>query len=172
MKRAMALVLFAIAPAGCSGGPDRAELSSEFHAERGLRIAVLDVDDGFGGFEPEAVRGAFVERLSEIGYRGAAVKSADRTPARAALAAREAGQDAALVVWLAPSARPIHPRDPEDAFGRRIYPTPPPGRWFWIHAVLVDARDGSVLFRAESELREPGLRPRDLAFRMLRPLED
>jgi hypothetical protein len=170
MKIAATMLAAALA-AGCAPGPDRASLSADFRAPQGLKVGVLDVEDRFGGFDPEAVRSAFVRRLAEIGLEGSAVRASDQTPARAALAAREAGALSALQVSLHPSDRPIHPRAPEDAFGRVIGPTPPPGRWFWIRVRLVD-RTGTVVYSAESELQEPGLRPRDLAVRMLRPLEE
>jgi hypothetical protein len=173
MKQVMASILevLAMGTAGCSGGPHFVEMSPDLHVDRGLPIAVAEVRGQFGGFDSEAVRQAFVARLSEIGFRVLAIRTVHGTPARSALEAREAGADSTLVINLDPSDRPIHPRDPEDAFGRTIAPAPLPGRWFWIRVRIFD-RQGKVAYRAESELKEAGLRPRDLATRMLRPLEE
>lgn len=164
------LTLSALA-AGCAPRPDRAQLAADFHPPHGMRIGVLDVDDRFGGFDPQAVRAEFIRRLGELGFDAFQVRSAEPTPARAALAAREARAASAMQVALVPSDRPIFSRAPEDAFGRAIGPTPPPARWFRIRVRLIDPK-GSVVYSAESELQEPGLRPRDLADRMLRPLEE
>jgi len=140
---------------GCSTRPDRAELASDVHATQGLRVRVRDVDGRVPGIDPEELRRAFVERLGEIGLPASG-------PARAELA-----------VSIVPSGRTIPPPDVDDGKGNRAAAPRPPARWFWIRVRLSDAADGRALYEGESELRESNsLRPRDLASRMLRPLEE
>ncbi|HZE98234.1 MAG TPA: hypothetical protein VE981_14480 [Planctomycetota bacterium] len=161
---------------GCRPGSDRLEVDPAFNPTPGTIVAVLPVFDRFGGFDAELLRKELVDGLTEWGYRGVLVNPADQpsgewTPARAALAAREAGAQAALAVSLLPSDRPIHPRAPEDAFGRQIAPAPPPGRWFWGRTVYIGVAEVRPLVVADTELREPGMKPFFLARILLRPLE-
>lgn len=180
MSRTLSLLGVLLWGAGCRARPDAAFAVPSAVSDPSLRLRVLNVYEGQDGYDVAGLQGALASRLKELGFADASVyqvhepPAGEWTPARACLAAREGGGDAALTVAIFPSEIPIHPRDPEGDFLFRnpfLGTAPPPGRWMIVRVRIFDARTLQVVYESQAERRE-ATRPGPLARMLPAPLEE